>query len=78
MNLNTEEGFIEAGQSDHRLMVKRADELITRLVREPDMDDTVNFCPECEQPNQFGDLCESCRAALAREDRIDREMDYGD
>jgi hypothetical protein len=33
---------------------------------EPDHDDTVLFCPECERPNQFGELCEACR----REDEI--------
>jgi hypothetical protein len=25
--------------------------------------DTPKFCPECEKPNQFGELCESCRRA---------------
>jgi|SRR5579872_2978859 len=29
-------------------------------IPEPDIDDTVNCCPDCERPNQFGDLCESC------------------
>jgi hypothetical protein len=28
---------------------------------EPYIDDTVHCCPECERPNQFGELCESCR-----------------
>lgn len=27
---------------------------------EPDHDDTVHCCPDCERPNQFGELCFSC------------------
>lgn len=27
---------------------------------EPEVDDTVNCCPECERPNQFGETCYSC------------------
>lgn len=27
---------------------------------EPDHDDTVHCCPDCERPNQFGELCHSC------------------
>ena len=27
---------------------------------EPDHDDTVRFCPDCERPNQFGELCPEC------------------
>jgi len=27
---------------------------------EPDHDDTVHCCPDCERPNQFGELCPSC------------------
>ena len=26
----------------------------------PDHDDTVKFCPNCEKPNQFGELCIAC------------------
>lgn len=29
--------------------------------QEPEIDDTVRFCPECETPNQFGELCERCK-----------------
>jgi len=45
-------------------------------VREPDIDDTVYCCPECERPNQYGDLCETCRQAITREERIEKGMDY--
>jgi len=24
------------------------------------IDDGVRFCPDCERPNQFGELCETC------------------
>ena len=27
---------------------------------EPDCDDTVLCCPDCERPNQFGELCAAC------------------
>jgi len=25
-----------------------------------DVDDTVHCCPDCERPNQFGELCVAC------------------
>ena len=28
---------------------------------EPYINDSVKFCPECEKPNQFGELCVECR-----------------
>lgn len=28
---------------------------------EPSIDDSVRFCPNCERPNQFGELCVSCQ-----------------
>lgn len=28
---------------------------------EPEIDDAVRFCPECETPNQFGELCARCK-----------------
>lgn len=28
---------------------------------EPDHDDAVRFCPDCEKPNQFGELCQNCQ-----------------
>lgn len=27
---------------------------------EPDQNDEVKCCPDCERPNQFGELCLSC------------------
>jgi hypothetical protein len=33
----------------------------------PDVDDSVNFCPECETPNQFGELCTRCRREIEAE-----------
>jgi hypothetical protein len=27
---------------------------------EPSIDDSVLFCPDCETPNQFGELCPRC------------------
>lgn len=27
---------------------------------DPDFDDTVKCCPDCERPNQFGEICPSC------------------
>lgn len=32
--------------------------------REPDIDDSVRFCPECETPNQFGEVCDRCRREI--------------
>jgi hypothetical protein len=26
----------------------------------PEVDDTVHCCPDCERPNQFGELCKDC------------------
>lgn len=28
------------------------------------VDDTIYFCPECESPNQFGELCGRCQREL--------------
>ena len=36
---------------------------------EPEVDDSVKCCPGCETPNQFGELCNSCREAEAEEAR---------
>lgn len=33
----------------------------------PDIDDSVHFCPECETPNQFGELCGRCRREIDAE-----------
>lgn len=27
---------------------------------EPEHDDSVKCCPDCERPNQFGELCAEC------------------
>jgi hypothetical protein len=27
---------------------------------EPSFDDTIRYCPDCGQPNQFGEICPSC------------------
>lgn len=35
-------------------------------VMEPDQNDEVKCCPNCEKPNQFGEFCETCR----REDAL--------
>jgi hypothetical protein len=34
---------------------------------EPDHHDEVLCCPDCEHPNQFGELCNSCRKERDRE-----------
>jgi hypothetical protein len=44
----------ECGEDGH------GDKPYKDYVPEPDIDDTVRCCPECERPNQFGELCESC------------------
>lgn len=27
---------------------------------EPDIDDSINFCPNCERPQQFSGMCGEC------------------
>lgn len=39
-----------------------------RPTQEPDHDDSVKCCPECERPNQFGEVCQSCQTEIAREE----------
>ena len=34
---------------------------------EPDVDDSVRFCPECETPNQFGEICGRCQREIEME-----------
>jgi len=34
---------------------------------EPDIDDLVRFCPDCETPNQFGELCNRCQREIEME-----------
>lgn len=36
---------------------------------EPDIDDSVKACPECETPNQFGEVCARCRREIQDEGR---------
>src|SRR4051812_16201317 len=38
---------------------------------DPNIDDSVKFCPECETPNQFGEICGRCEAELEIERRDD-------
>lgn len=33
---------------------------------EPDIDDTVHECPNCERPKQFPGLCDSCAEEMRR------------
>jgi hypothetical protein len=44
-----------------------------QLDEEPDIDDAVHCCPDCERPNQFGELCESCRSDREAEIAENRE-----
>jgi len=41
------------GMSPGGLPIEETDE-------EPVIDDSVKYCPDCERPNQFGELCASC------------------
>lgn len=44
----------------------------------PDLHDEVLFCPNCERPNQFGELCVSCdreRGLLSNSDADFRDRD---
>lgn len=34
---------------------------------ESDIDDSVKYCPECEKPNQFGELCQICEREISEE-----------
>lgn len=45
---------------------------------EPDHNDEVLCCPDCERPNQFGELCASCdreHALLSNSDADYRDRD---
>lgn len=39
----------------------RIDSVIYADDQEPDHDDTVRCCPDCERPNQFGEICPDCQ-----------------
>jgi hypothetical protein len=43
------------------------------LATEPEIDDTVKACPDCETPNQFGELCNRCIDELT--DYLGGELD---
>ncbi len=65
----------EMMKKDHQALLERyrALQLARARIRreqdqEPSIDDTVQYCPECQQANQFGDLCPTCL----------RERDYAD
>lgn len=48
---------------------------------EPAIDDSVKCCPDCERPNQFGELCARCledRASAEEGRRFERLYDGGD
>lgn len=47
----------------HRFLIESSPELepVQSEGEEPEIDDTVHVCPDCERPNQFGELCDSCR-----------------
>lgn len=36
------------------------DECEAEFYDEPEIDDSVRCCPDCERPNQFGEVCSSC------------------
>ena len=41
-------------------------------VGEPERDETSGCCPNCERPNQFGELCRSCEEDM---DQMQRERE---
>lgn len=42
-----------------------ASEVTHMGIEEPDHDDEVKCCPDCERPNQFGELCSDCQRERA-------------
>lgn len=38
-------------------------------------DPEVKACPECETPNQFGELCSKCEVEINRINQCDDEFD---
>ncbi len=48
---------------DYRREMASSDDL-----PEPSHDDSVKFCPDCERPNQFGELCPTCQRERDCED----------
>jgi len=43
----------------------------------PAVDDSVKCCPDCEKPNQFGELCAECLREEQERIEEDRQPDYG-
>ena len=43
---------------------------------EPDIDDSVKACPECETPNQFGEVCARCRREIDEEREARERGEY--
>lgn len=43
------------------VIYEEADPAAECATEEPSQDDTVHCCPECETPNQFGELCHRCQ-----------------
>ena len=51
------------------LPVAEVDRIYDLMFSDPIVDDTVKCCPECEIPNQFGEICPACKEYL--EDDLD-------
>jgi len=47
-----------------------------RAPKTPDIDDTVKSCPQCDTPNQFGELCNECRRYEEYDAMAARKEDY--
>jgi hypothetical protein len=52
--IGTHEQFLEA---DEAWLAATA---LNENADEPEIDDSVKCCPDCERPNQFGEVCPSC------------------
>jgi hypothetical protein len=49
---------------DNRCLDCDCDPCICADLGEPEMDDTVHVCPNCERPQQFTGLCLLCTAEM--------------
>ena len=47
------------------MMPEDWDEMYAADEDAPDVHDEVLCCPDCERPNQFGELCPSCQREAA-------------
>lgn len=55
-------------QDGDEYMCERCAEIFEEeQAQEPDYNDEVLCCPDCERPNQFGELCYSCQSERDRE-----------